>query len=165
MAARLSSSPSDWLVVALHVYFMLMNVTVERWYCHGPLTKGDKRFLMADTYNFAEKFNPLFLARPEWMRLATCASAYGFLPFYAFTTFTAATASWARARTVLTLFAGAKLYAVLFYHLSEFTSSTPPPSPAVYFGPEGPYLVSIALVLTKVTTAASSAGAARPKAA
>ena len=29
-----------------------------------------------------EKANPLFLQRPEWLRLATCFSAYGLCPFY-----------------------------------------------------------------------------------
>ena len=35
----------------------------------------------------------------------------------------------------------------------EFTSETPPPNPATYFAIEGPYLVSIALVLARIQSA------------
>lgn len=52
-------------------------VTVERRYCHAPLVEDDDRFLMRETYEFGRDHNPLFLARPEWLRLATCFSAYG----------------------------------------------------------------------------------------
>ena len=59
-----------------------MNMTVEKNYCHAPLTEGDTRFLMPETMDFVRLHNKLFLARPEWMRVATCVSAYAFCPFY-----------------------------------------------------------------------------------
>jgi hypothetical protein len=110
---------------------------------------------------FCEKYNPLFMARPEWMRLATCVSAYCYAPFYLLIAAVAATGAWARFKTPLLLFLGAKLNAILLYHLSEFTSSMPPPSPLVYFAIEGPYLVSIGLIVAKLTAGGAAEG--RPK--
>ncbi|KAJ1624416.1 hypothetical protein T492DRAFT_911776 [Pavlovales sp. CCMP2436] len=75
--------PLELILAALQLYFMLMNLTVERFYCHTPLLRGDARFLVPETLAFCEKYNPLFLLRPEWMRVATCVSAYVFSPFYA----------------------------------------------------------------------------------
>jgi len=96
---------------------------------------------------FCEKFNPLFLSRPEWMRAATCVSAYCFAPCYLLTLVAALTGSLKRVKPVLLLFIGAKLNAIGFYHFMEFTSSMPPPNPPAYFAVEGPYLISIGLVL------------------
>ena len=143
-------SGADVLIVLLQLYFMLMNLTVERFYCAGPLLAGDTRFLVPETIAFCTDNNPLFLARPEWMVKATCASAYCFLPGYALIVYAAATRGWERMRVPILLFVGAKLYAIAFYHFMEFTSATPPPHPAAYFAVEGPYLVSIALVLMRV---------------
>lgn len=53
----------DVLLCVLQAYFALMNVTVERCYCHDPLTAADTRFLMPETLRFARDYNPLFLAR------------------------------------------------------------------------------------------------------
>ena len=110
---------------------------------------------MPETYDFSVKYNPLFLQRPEWLKLATCFSAYGFLLGYLLIAYAAATGGWRRLRAPIALFLGAKLYALAFYHFMEFTSATPPPHPAAYFAVEGPYLVSIALVLMRVSGSAS----------
>ena len=40
---------ADILIALLQVYFMLMNVTVERTYCHTPIKRGDTGFLVAET--------------------------------------------------------------------------------------------------------------------
>lgn len=115
----------------------------------------------ASHFQFCEKYNPLFLHRPEWMRVATCVSAYGYCPFYAITLVAALTGTLRRLKPILLLFIGAKLNAIAFYHYMEFTSPSPPPNPAAYFAVEGPYLVSIALVLYSLF--AAPAGAPRAK--
>jgi|UniRef100_A0A6T9NQG4 hypothetical protein len=139
--------PINLLLVILQTYFMLMNVTVERCYCAGPLSASDMRFLMPETLAFSQQHNPLFLARPRWMQIATCISAYGFFPFYLLIAIAAATERWALLRQPISLFVGAKLYAITYYHVMEFTSDQPPPNLVPYVSVEGPYLLSIALVL------------------
>ena len=143
------------LLVACQLYFMLMNVTVERCYCHAPLSADDERLLMPETWDFATQHNPLFLTRPRWMQFATCISAYGFLPFYLLIAFAAAFDRWASLSTPILFFIGAKGYAIGFYHLMEFTSTTPPPHLVPYFATELPYIVSIALVLLQLWRANS----------
>ena len=151
----------DILLVALQAYFVLMNVTVERCYCH--LTVGEcvarGHFLAAETQEFCLKYNPLFLARPEWMRIATCMSAYAFAPCYVMIGCAAIFDKWVALKMPICFFIGAKLYALMFYHTSEFLSSTPPQDPVIYFSVEGPYLVSIALVLYRI----AESGAAKRK--
>eukprot|EP00965_Chrysotila_dentata_P236368 6201274-Pleurochrysis_carterae.AAC.3 len=129
-----------------------MNMTVERAYCAAPLARGDTGFLISETIDFCEKANPLFLARPRWMQIATCMSAYGMFPFYALIAIAAITDAWASLRFLLLPFLGAKLNAILFYHLMEFTSDTPPPNLVLYFGVEAPYLLSIGLVFSKLVS-------------
>ena len=48
-----------------------------------------------------EKANPLFLQRPEWLRLATCFSAYGLCPFYVLIGATALLDAWVRMHAAL----------------------------------------------------------------
>ena len=62
------------------------------------------------------------------MRMATCISAYGFMPFYLLILVTALCDLWKRTSVPILLFVGAKLNALLFYHIMEFTSATPPPN-------------------------------------
>lgn len=38
-----------YTIAALQAYFILMNLTVERFYCHAPLKRGDTRFLVPET--------------------------------------------------------------------------------------------------------------------
>ena len=151
----------DMLIVALQAYFVLMNVTVERCYCHHTVGEcvAQGSFLAAETQEFCTKYNPLFLARPEWMRIATCMSAYGFAPFYVIIGCAAIFDKWLTLKMPICFFVGAKLYALLFYHSSEFLSATPPQNLVPYFGVEGPYLVSIALVLWRI----AESGAAKRK--
>eukprot|EP00966_Prymnesium_polylepis_P169833 3926523-Prymnesium_polylepis.1 len=85
-----------------------MNVTVERCYCHDALKPGDARFLMPETLDFAQQHNPLFLSRPRWMQVATCISAYGFLPFYIIIGLAALLDRWASLRVPIMFFIGAK---------------------------------------------------------
>lgn len=89
--------------------------------------------------------------------MATCISAYVYCPFYALTMYVAVRGQWRSLRAPLLLFIGAKLNAIAFYHAMEFTSATPPPNALMYFAVEGPYLVSIALVLLRIAAASGKA--------
>jgi hypothetical protein len=140
----------DFALVALQAYFILMNVTVERTYCHSPLVQGDTRFLVAETIDFSQNYNPLFLARPQWMVVATCTSAYGFLPFYLLIAIAAITGRWRSFQLPIAAFVGVKINALFFYHTMEFLSTTPPPALVPYFAVEGPYLLSLALIIVRL---------------
>ena len=122
-------------------------------YCHRTMEecKAQGYWLADMTVDFCTVNNPLFLERPEWMRMATCYSAYGFVFGYVLIGLAAAFDLWAKLRLPLTLFLGAKMYAIAMYHTMEFTSATPPPNPPlVYFSVEGPYIISIGLVLLRL---------------
>mmetsp|Transcript_23973 Transcript_23973/g.77152 ORF Transcript_23973/g.77152 Transcript_23973/m.77152 type:complete len:99 (+) Transcript_23973:389-685(+) len=84
------------------------------------------------------------------MVMATCVSSYAFAPGYVLIAYAAVFQRWRRDATWILLFLGAKLNALIFYHIMEFTSDTPPRHLVPYFAVEGPYLLSIALVLTRV---------------
>ena len=92
------------------------------------------------------------------MQLATCVSAYAFLPFYLLIAFAAASGRWATLRVPINCFIGAKLYAIGFYHLMEFTSELPPPNLVPYVSVEGPYLLSIVLILVQLAGSAKQSG-------
>ena len=77
------------------------------------------------------------------------------MPFYVLITITAVMDWWQRMRIPILMFTGAKLNAIGFYHLMEFTSSTPPKNLVPYFSAEGPYLVAIALVAYSCVNATS----------
>ena len=154
----------DVMLTILQVYFLLMNVTVERFYCQGPAFKaGDSRFLVAETIAFCEVNNRLFLQRPDWMVTATCFSAYCLSFGYLLIVFTTWTNLWRRLAVPLLLLCGVKLNAILFYHVMEFTSASPPEHLAAYFSVEGPYILSMGLVILKVSQALYAKGP-RPKA-
>ena len=148
----------DVLLLALMAYFLTMNLTVERCYC--AMTVEDCAAagwpLAQETLTFCRAYNPLFLARPEWMRVATCVSAYVFACGYAMIAAAASLNLWRRLTIPIALFLGMKLNALAFYHAMEFSSPTPPPALGPYFGVEGPYLVSIALILWRLATVAST---------
>lgn len=141
---------SDAIIVLLQCYFLLMNFTVENSYCHSPFVEGDSRFLVKETIEFCEQHNRLFLLRPDWMVAATCASAYCLCIGYAMIAVTCITKSWRQFAVPILIFVGIKLNAILFYHYMEFTSSTPPENLGPYFSVEGPYLLSMLLVIIKV---------------
>ena len=60
------------------------------------------------------------------------------------------TNSWRRFAVPLLLFVGMKINAIGFYHLMEFTSSLPPENIVAYFSVEGPYILSMLIVVMKV---------------
>lgn len=153
----------DVTLVLCQSYFIVMNVTVERCYCHDPLTAGDTRFLMPETLDFAKQHNPLFLERPRWMQMATCISAYVFLPFYCLLLYVALFDRWASWSALILLFVGCKVNAIAFYHTMEFTSHAPPPNLVPYLATELPYVLSIGLILLQLRRAAVQAGE-KPKA-
>ena len=140
----------DLFLAGLQLYFITMNWTVERSYCAAPITEESDCFLCPETHEFCAAHNPLFLARPEWLRLATCFSAYTFCLGYLVILWAALTDGWAKLRAPILLFIGAKLYALIYYHTMEFTSETPPQGLHAYFGVEGPYLLAGVLVIRKV---------------
>ena len=148
-------SPINLLLLALMAYFILMNVTVERCYCKMTMGEcaAEKWLLAVETIDFCTKYNPLFLARPEYLRVATCWSAYVFVWGYVLIAIAAFFDMWSRLKVPLAIFIGAKLNAIAYYHIMEFLSSTPPPALVPYFGVEGPYIVSIGIVIYKLVNA------------
>jgi hypothetical protein len=140
------------VIAILQLNFLFISYTVERAYCSGPLDINDDTPLVKATITFCEQYNPLFLARPEWVVQATCIHANCFWILYGSILLTAAKDWWNRRwiQNLLLLGVGAKCNAVLFYHYMEFTSDTPPPNVWAYFGAEGAYMVSIGLVLYKI---------------
>jgi hypothetical protein len=148
---------SNGLIIGLQVYFLFMNFTVERSYCLSPFTDADNRFLVPETVAFCKENNPLFLARPDWLVMATCVSAFIFPLGYLSVLLVALKDWWSKPAVIalVLLFVGIKSYAIGFYHLMEFTSSMPPPHKQLldllpYFSAEGPYLLSLALCTIKV---------------
>ena len=53
-------------------------------------------------------------------------------------------------QTFLLIFTGIKLYALGFYHYMEFSSDIPPENLIPYWATEGPYLVSMIMVLINI---------------
>ena len=150
------------VIAALQVIFILMNFTVEREYCDGPLDPNSSTLFVKDAYDFGVAYNPMFHDRPDWLVKATCVHAYGFWILYSIIFYLAVTDGWARSKflsqVVVPVFLGAKVYAILFYHFMEFTSDTPPPKLVPYFGAEGGYLVSMGLVFYKLVSLAMDNG-------
>jgi hypothetical protein len=60
------------------------------------------------------------------------------------------TNSWRRFAIPLLLFIGAKMNAIFFYHYMEFSSVVPPENLVAYFAVEGPYILSMLMVVLKV---------------
>lgn len=143
--------PYDIPLILLYCYFVFSCTCIESTYCadSGPMDPTDQRFMMPETFAYASENNPLFLARPEWLRVATCFSAYGLMPFYLAMLITFVVGL-ERARPLAFVLAGLKLYALGFYHYLEFTSATPPPNLVNYWLPEGPYLVALAVTLFRM---------------
>eukprot|EP00457_Paulinella_chromatophora_P019364 gb/GEZN01021011.1/.p1 GENE.gb/GEZN01021011.1/~~gb/GEZN01021011.1/.p1 ORF type:complete len:159 (+),score=17.79 gb/GEZN01021011.1/:61-537(+) len=138
------------VIILLQIYFLAMNFTVEQTYCHSELRDARDRMLVNETIDFCKDNNPYFLARPEWMRVATCISGYGFCVGYALIIVAAVTGAWSALAVPLLLFLGMKINALGFYHIMEFLSATPPQNLIPYFAMEGPYLLAIFLVVMKV---------------
>lgn len=136
-----------------------MNFTVENTYCHTDFSDTSK-FLVQDTIDFCTENNRYFLARPDWLVYATCISSYGLAVGYLFTLWIAIANHWSKSYVVIPslLFIGGKMYALFLYHLMEFTSEIPPTNLVPYFLTEGPYLLSMAMVLFKISSGLGSSG-------
>jgi hypothetical protein len=154
----------NFFIAALQINFMLISFTVEKAYCRGPLDVNDSTLLVKETIYFCENYNPLFLERPEWLVKATCVHGHCAWVLYSIILLTAALDLWKSRffQSIILLGLGAKLYAVLFYHYMEFTSHLPPPDLLAYFGAEGAYMLSIVLILFKISFASSSSSSPSP---
>lgn len=150
-----SSLPFKVFMSLLQIYFLIMNVTVEDFYCREEITADSKGFLIQETYEFCLENNPYFLGRPEWLRQATCLHSKLFWAFYVSVLLSTIMDLWhiPFIKFFMMMSLGAKVYAVNFYHFMEFSSETPPPNLVPYFAAEGPYLVSMALVAYKLYNA------------
>ena len=143
-----------------------LSAAIETHYCSSPLTpaSADEPYMVRVTREYAETSNPLFLSRPEWLRVATCVSAYGLVWGYV-----AVLAMFIlrldALRTPVLMFVGCKSYAIFQYWLMEFTAGplSPPDLPS-FLGPELPYVISLALVSARLLPSATpfaGGGAAR----
>eukprot|EP00240_Pyramimonas_obovata_P010935 CAMPEP_0118932508 /NCGR_PEP_ID=MMETSP1169-20130426/10466_1 /TAXON_ID=36882 /ORGANISM="Pyramimonas obovata, Strain CCMP722" /LENGTH=124 /DNA_ID=CAMNT_0006875177 /DNA_START=336 /DNA_END=710 /DNA_ORIENTATION=- len=117
---------------------------------------------MPETYAFAKEHNPLFLSGPDWLRAATCFSAYAFSAGY-LGILIGYTFGLDAIRLPTLVFLGMKLYALAFYHYMEFTSKTPPQNMAAYWGPEAPYLMSLGLMLHRMMSTSRPFSTTAPK--
>lgn len=149
----------NYVLAGLQIMFIFTSFTVERAYCRGPLDPTDSTPLVKQTIEFCSHYNPLFESRPLWLVEATCVHANCYWILYLTILITALLDIWTvrSIQTMILLGIGSKLYAVLFYHYMEFTSSMPPPNPIVYFSAEGSYVISILLVLYKIITSEAAA--------
>lgn len=66
----------DRVLLVLFCYYLWSCVFIERHYCAEPIGTHSEG-LLKTTYEYSKQYNPLFAERPEWLRLATCFSAYG----------------------------------------------------------------------------------------
>lgn len=143
------------LLCALQIYFLVVAFCIERAYCQRPLTPDDPGLLMATTYEFSVLHNRLFLQRPEWLRSAVCISAIFFPLNYLAVLVTTIADAWHNTylQAFLLIFTGVKIYALGFYHWMEFNSDIPPENLLPYWATEGPYLVSMTMVLINIWNA------------
>ena len=157
---KMAKGFTSYLLILLQLYFLMMNFTVERYYCDskGIVKEDDTRFLMKETLDFCNLNNPLFLAHPEWMVIATCFSAYVFPLGYITVLVAACFDLWRLLAVPLLLFLGAKFYGIFFYHIMEFSNQEgmAPKNLVPYFLVEGPYILSMLIVLKKVVYAINS---------
>ena len=145
----LTSRPLDIVVLVLYSYFLFSCFFIERHYCAAPLDPNDSDWLLRETYEYSEKFNPLFLARPEWLRVATCMSAYMLSVGY-IVGIVAILGALDILRIPLLMFCSFKLNALTLYYWIEFFGSMPVPDLGMFLAPEGPYLIALAIVLFRM---------------
>jgi hypothetical protein len=138
----------DYVFLVLLCYFCWSCIFIERHYCAEPLS-ADSEGLMLETFKFSQKYNPLFLARPEWLRVATCGSAYVFLAGYAllFVTFAFQVETLAK---LSLLFVGMKLYAIGYYYYFELFSPLATPDLVMFFATDGPYLIALLYIIPRL---------------
>ena len=151
-AVPLWKRPVDILIIILYGYFLFSCIFIERFYCEAPLQEDDTDWLLKATYEYSEKYNPLFLSRPEWLRAATCISAYilgsgyiiGVIAFLRGVEIL---------RIPLLMFCSFKFYALILYYYLEFYGSMPVTDVLMFLAPEGPYFVALFLTLFRMRTA------------
>jgi len=151
MSTSIFKRPLDGLLLLLFCYFILMNVTIETTYCAKTLEVAaeEGKFLAQTTIDFCIDANPLFLLRPEWLRVATCVSAHLLVLFYLFFFVVFLFGINSLAKIALYLL-GFKTNAIFFYWLMEFTSDIPPPSFVKYVAAEGPYVYAILYIFFRL---------------
>ena len=144
--------PIDILILILLCYFLFSCIFIERHYCERGLEADDADWLMKATYDYSYEYNPLFLSRPEWLRAATCISAYGLGAGYIIGVITFVVGINCM-RIPLLMFCGFKLYALTLYYYLEFFGSMPAPDILMFLAPEGVYYLALFLILFRLRTA------------
>ena len=141
--------PVDILICILYLYYLWSAIFIERYYCAAPLDASSTAFILKATYEYSEKYNPLFLERPEWLQAATCISAYGLGLGYVFgaVMFIFGIDS---LRIPTLMFCSFKLYAMVLYYGLELFGSLPAPDLVMFLAADGPYLVGLALILFRM---------------
>jgi len=151
MSTSIFKRPLDGLLLLLFCYFILMNVTIETTYCATTLEVAaeEGKFLAQETIDFCKDANPLFLLRPEWLRMATCISAHLLVLFYFFFFVVFLFGINSLTRPALFLL-GFKTSAIFFYWLMEFTSDIPPLNFVKFLAAEGPYVYAILYIFSRL---------------
>merc|ERR1711934_26067 len=143
--------PVDILIILLYGYFLFSCIFIERPYCAAPLDPDDSNWILKATYEFSEKYNPLFLSRPEWLQAATCISAYILSIGYVF-----AVATFLMGldfmRIPILMFCSFAEYIFLLYFLLEFYGSIPAPNIWMFLATEGAYYVGLSLSIFRLRT-------------
>ena len=138
----------DWLVMLCLLYFIFSCVFIERHYCAAPLKPDHSDPLLKATYDYAAEWNPLFLARPAWLKVATCFSAYGLLCGYVML-FCGFLFQINAVRTLGLMFVGFKMNAIAFYFWMELVEHGVP-SLAMFLAAEGAYPLGMALIIFRL---------------
>eukprot|EP01095_Lingulamoeba_sp_RSL-Kostka_P003692 TRINITY_DN14673_c0_g1_i1.p1 TRINITY_DN14673_c0_g1~~TRINITY_DN14673_c0_g1_i1.p1 ORF type:complete len:182 (-),score=40.72 TRINITY_DN14673_c0_g1_i1:57-602(-) len=141
--------PIDLFICLLLVYYCFSCFFIERHYCDAELDPHSENSILQATYEYSEKYNPLFLSRPLWLQIATCISAYGLGSFYlvAFVSFFLGLDS---LRVPLLCGLSFKTYAITLYYLVEFLGDLPPPHYLMFLAADGPYIIGIILLFIRL---------------
>uniref|UniRef100_A0A7S4M515 EXPERA domain-containing protein n=1 Tax=Vannella robusta TaxID=1487602 RepID=A0A7S4M515_9EUKA len=152
LSVPLYKRPVDVVIILLYSYFLFSCIFIERHYCEKPLEEDDADWLLRATYEYSEKYNPLFLTRPEWLRAATCISAYVLGAGYVIGVITLLRGIECM-RIPLLMFCSFKMYALVLYYYLEFFGSMPAPDVGMFLAPEGVYFLGLFLTLYRMRTA------------
>ncbi len=154
--------PYDMILVLLFTYYLWSCVFIERHYCEAPLDANSENSLLRATFEYSEKYNPLFLQRPEWLRVATCISAYVLSVGYILGGITFLLGL-NEMRVPLLMFVSFKIYAITIYYYMEFFGDLPVPNIPMFLAADGPYLLGIIFMLFRLRSPQPFAVADRPK--
>ena len=141
--------PVDIVMCLLFAYYIWSCLFVERHYCRRELTANEEDPILQAAYEYSRDWNPLFLARPEWLRVATCISAYVLCCGYLVGLFTFILGK-DSFRVPLLMFVSFKLYAISFYYYFEFFGEMAAPHVGMFLAADGPYLLGILLLLFRL---------------